>query len=90
MEKLGTSEERQVNVLPEAGKQSTKELNPNNLSSKHKISNFPETLNSIPNERGFKMAKFPHQTVTFILMSKKRHQSLLHSSLQMLIMSISY
>ena len=56
MEKLGTSEERQVNVLPEAGKQGTKELNPNNLSSKHEISNFPETLNSIPNERGFKMA----------------------------------
>ena len=56
VEKLGTSEERQVNVLPEAGKQGTKELNPNNLSSKHEISNFPETLNSIPNERGFKMA----------------------------------
>ena len=36
VEKLGTSEEKQVNVLPEAGKQSTKELNPNNLSSKHK------------------------------------------------------
>ncbi len=52
---LWTSEKRLVNA-PQACKSNTKKLDTNNFSNKNVSSNFSATLNSIPNERGFKMA----------------------------------